>query len=262
MTSRVALITGASSGIGWELAKLFAKDGMRVALVARGTDRLEALAREIAAAHPSLAPPLVIGCDLSRPDAGDVIDAALKAADGEVEYLVNNAGYGLLGDALELDRADQLTMIDLNVRTLTDLSLRFGDQLVRHKGGLLNVASIASFQPGPRMAVYYATKAFVLSLTEALHAELAPHGVRVSALCPGPVRTGFQRRAGIGGEMVASLVVSVEDVAQAGYTGLMAGKTIVLPGFGIKAMAFAVRFLPRDFVVRMIHRANRSRKMA
>jgi short-subunit dehydrogenase len=262
MADHVALITGASSGIGWELAKLFAKGGARLALVARSTDRLEALAKEIVAEHPAAAPPLVIDCDLSRPDAGDVISAALKAADVEVEYLVNNAGYGLLGDAIALDRADQLAMIDLNVRALTDLSLRFADQLVRHKGGLLNVASVAAFMPGPRMAVYYATKAYVLSLTEALQSELAPRGVRVSALCPGPVRTGFQKRAGVASELNAGMVVSVEDVARAGYDGLMAGRAIVLPGFPMKALVLAVRLLPRSFVVRMIHRSQRRRKTA
>ena len=127
---------------------------------------------------------------------GDQIAAALTAAGVEVEYVVNNAGFGLFGHAIELDRAAQLGMIAVNIRAMTDLSLRFSDQLIRHRGGILNVGSIAGFLPGPGMAVYYASKAYVLSFTEALRRELAPRGVRVTALCPGPVPSEFQARAG------------------------------------------------------------------
>ena len=194
MTERVTLITGASAGIGTELARVFASHGHRVALVARRADRLTALADEIAAAGG--AAPIVIPCDLVQPDAGDRIAEALAASGVEVEYVVNNAGFGLFGQAVQRDRADQLDMITVNIRALTDLSLRFSDQLIRHRGGLLNVGSIAGFLPGPGMAVYYATKAYVLSFTEAMRAELAPHGVRVTVLCPGPVPSEFQARAG------------------------------------------------------------------
>ena len=194
MTERVTLITGASAGIGTELARVFASHGHRVALVARRADRLTALAAEITAAGG--AAPIVIPCDLVQPDAGDRIAEALAAAGVEVEYVVNNAGFGLFGRAVQRDRADQLDMITVNIRALTDLSLRFSDQLIRHRGGLLNVGSIAGFLPGPGMAVYYATKAYVLSFTEAMRAELAPHGVRVTVLCPGPVPSEFQARAG------------------------------------------------------------------
>ena len=142
------------------------------------------------------AAPIVIPCDLEQPDAGDRIAAILAAAGVEVEYVVNNAGFGMFGRAIERDRAEQLDMIDVNVRTLTDLSLRFSDSLIRHRGGMLNVGSIAGFLPGPGMAVYYASKAYVLSFTEAMRAELAPHGVRVTVLCPGPVPSEFQARAG------------------------------------------------------------------
>ncbi len=121
---------------------------------------------------------------------------ALAAAGVEVEYVVNNAGFGLFGRAVQRDRADQLDMIAVNIRALTDLSLRFSDHLIRNRGGMLNVGSIAGFLPGPGMAVYYATKAYVLSFTEAMRAELAPHGVRVTVLCPGPVPSEFQARAG------------------------------------------------------------------
>ena len=131
----------------------------------------------------------MIACDLEQPDAGDQIAAVLTAEGAEIEYVVNNAGFGLFGHAIELDRAAQLGMIAVNVRAMTDLSLRFSEQLIRHRGGILNVASIASFLPGPGMAVYYASKAYVLSFTEAMRRELAPRGVRVTALCPGPVNT-------------------------------------------------------------------------
>src|SRR5580692_2661620 len=171
VTERVTLITGASAGIGTELARVFASTGHRVALVARRADRLAALAGEIAAAGG--AAPIVIAVDLEQPDAGDRIAAALAAAGVEVDYVVNNAGFGLFGRAIELDRAGQLGIIDVNIRALTDLSLRFSESLIRHRGGILNVSSVAGFLPGPGMAAYYASKAYVLSFTEALRQELA-----------------------------------------------------------------------------------------
>lgn len=255
---RVALITGASAGIGCELAKLFAGNGHRVALVARRLDRLEAISADIVAAGGKQ--PLIIACDLADPDAGEVICAALGSANAEAEYLVNNAGFGLMGEWLQLDRAEQLSMVDVNVRALTDLSLRFVDQLARHKGGILNVASLASFLPGPRMAVYYATKAYVLSFSEALYCELAPRGVRVTALCPGPVPTEFQERAGIvPGFDSRVLNLSAATVALAGYRGLMAGKRLVLPGVGMKVIPFMLRFVPRAWVVAIVGRVQSSR---
>ena len=139
----------------------------------------------------------MIACDLTQPDAGDKIAEALAAAGVEVEYLVNNAGFGVFGRAVERDRADQLDMITVNIRALTDLSLRFSDQLIRHRGGILNVGSIAGFLPGPGMAVYYASKAYVLSFTEAMRAELAPHGVRVTVVCPARCRRNFRRGRGL-----------------------------------------------------------------
>lgn len=162
MGERVTLITGASAGIGTELARVFAANGHRLALAARREDRLAALAREIVTqGGPE---PLVIPCDLTSPDAGDTIEAALSAAGVELEFLVNNAGFGLFGKAVQLSRTEQLDMIAVNVRALTELSLRFADQLIRNKGGILNLGSVAGFLPGPGMAVYYASKAYVLSL--------------------------------------------------------------------------------------------------
>jgi short-subunit dehydrogenase len=253
VTERVTLITGASAGIGTELARVFASNGHRVALVARRADRLMTLAGEITAAGGTA--PIVIPCNLEQCDAGDKIAAALAAAGVEVEYVVNNAGFGLFGCAIELDRAEQLNIIAVNIRAMTDLSLRFSDSLIRNRGGVLNVGSIAGFLPGPGMAVYYASKAYVLSFTEALRQELAPRGVRVTALCPGPVPSEFQARAGFEpGFDSAILNVCASDVAQQGYRGLMANKRAVLPGLGIKIVPLLLRLFPRGFILAAVGR--------
>ena len=253
MAERVTLITGASAGIGTELVRVFASKGHRVAMVARRANRLQALAAELSG--KGLPAPIVIPCDLEQPAACDTIAAALSDAGVEVEFVVNNAGFGLFGRAAELDRNEQLAMIAVNVRALTDLSLRFADQLIRNRGGLLNVASIAGFLPGPGMAVYYASKAYVLSFTEALRGELGPKGVRVTALCPGPVPSEFQTRAGFKpGFDSAVLNVSAPDVAEAAYRGLMANKRAVLPGLGIKIVPFMLRLVPRDFILSAVAR--------
>lgn len=253
MTERVTLITGASAGIGTELARVFAANGHRLALVARRADRLAALASEITAKGGGA--PIVIPGDLEQPDAGDKIAAALAVAGVEVEFVVNNAGFGLFGNAIELDRAEQLGIVDVNIRALTDLSLRFSDQVIRHRGGILNVGSVAGFLPGPGMAVYYASKAYVVSFTEALRAELGPRGVRVTVLCPGPVPSEFQVRAGFEpGFDSAVLNVSAADVAKTAYRGLMANKRAVLPGFGIKVVPLMLRLFPRGFILAAVAR--------
>ena len=248
MTERVTLITGASAGIGTELARIFAAKGHRLALTARRADRLNQLAGEIVAAGG--AQPIVIVCDLEQADACDKIETALASAGVELEYLVNNAGFGVFGRAVKRDRNDQIGMIAVNIRALTDLTLRFADQLIRNRGGVLNMGSIAGFLPGPGMAVYYASKAYVLSFSEAMRCELAPHGVRVTVVCPGPVLTEFQGRAGFRpGFDSAILKVSPAEVARQGYEGLMANKRAVLPGVLIKLVPFLLRFFPRSFVL-------------
>jgi uncharacterized protein len=253
VTERVTLITGASAGIGTELARVFSSKGHRVALVARRADRLAALAAQITAAGGRA--PITVVCDLEQADAGDRIAAALAAEGVDIEYVVNNAGFGLFGTAIELDRAGQLGIVDVNIRAMTDLSLRFSDQLIRNRGGILNVGSIAGFLPGPGMAVYYASKAYVLSFTEALRAELAPRGVRVTVLCPGPVPSEFQARAGFEpGFDSAVLNVSAADVAKAAYDGLMSNKRAVLPGIGIKIVPFLLRLFPRGFILGAVAR--------
>lgn len=257
--NRVALITGASSGIGVELARVFAAQGHRVALVARREDRLHTVAGEIIAAGG--ATPILIPCDLAQRDSGDRIAQALIAANAEVEFVVNNAGYGLFGRAMQLCRDDQLGIVDVNIRALTDLTLRFAESVIRHRGGILNVASVAGFMPGPGMAAYYASKAFVLSFTEALHAELKPLGVRVCVLCPGPVPSEFQSRAGYrAGMHVTPIDVAPDRVARAAYDGLMAGTRVVLPGIAAKLVPLWVRLTPRALVLAMIDRVQMRRR--
>jgi len=245
----VTVITGASAGIGVELARVFAREGHALALVARREDRLHALADALAAAGK--ARPLVIAADLAAPDAVRKIADALRAQGAEPQYMVNNAGFGLVGLADMRPREDELAMIDLNVRALTDLSLAFADSLARHKGGVLNVGSVAGFLPAPGMAVYYATKAYVISFSEALHAELKPRGVRVTVLCPGPVPTEFAEVAGLKKNSAPSLLtVSPERVAEEGYRGLMRGRRIVVPGLANKLITKIVPLVPRSLLLR------------
>jgi short-subunit dehydrogenase len=249
----VTLITGASAGIGWALAELFGRHGHELVLVARRLPELERLADRIAA---SGAPrPTVLGLDLGQPGIGDRIVAELAARDIAPRYVVNNAGFGLIGPAEGLARADQLAMIDLNVRTLTDLSLAFIPSLAEHRGGILNVASVAAFLPGPGMAVYYATKAYVLSFSEALNYELRSRDIRVTVLCPGPVPTEFQARAGIERRSSSILDRSVEEVAQAGYDGLMQGRRVVVPGWQNRLVTQMTRLVPRGLVLDLAARA-------
>jgi len=258
----VTVVTGASAGIGAALARVFARHCHALALVARREDRLRMLADEIVAGGGVR--PLVIGADLQRPDSVRAVADALAAQGVEPQYMVNNAGFGLVGHAAALDRAEQMAMIDLNMRTLAGLSLAFVDSLARHKGGILNVGSMAGFLPGPGMTVYYATKAFVLSFSEALHSELKPRGVRVTVLCPGPVPTEFGQRAGLSGRSLSPeiLTQSAEQVAEAGYRGLMQGRRTVVPGLVNKAVVTAIRFVPRRALLALLDARQRRRMSA
>ena len=258
----VTVITGASSGIGAELARVFARHGHELVLVARRDDRLRALADEIAAG--GAAKPLVIAADLLRPGAAGQIAEALAAHGAEPQFMVNNAGFGLVGLATARDRDEQLAMIDLNVRALTELSLAFVDSLARHRGGLLNVGSMAGFLPGPGMAVYYATKAYVLSFSEALHSELKARGVRVTVLCPGPVPTEFAARAGVGGGSLAPgfLTKSAGYVAELGYRGLMRGQRVVIPGLANKLITILIRLVPRRLLLAAVNSRQSRRRSA
>lgn len=254
----VTLITGASSGIGEALVRVFAAQGHQIAMVARREQPMTLLATEIAVRTKIR--PHVVPVDLGRSDAPARIAHELLGRGLEPEYVVNNAGFGLVGPAAKLDRADQLAMIDLNIRALTDLSLRWVDSLTRNKGGILNVASVAGFLPAPGMAVYHATKSYVLSFSEALHEELKPLGVRVTALCPGPVPTGFQARAGVATTLYPPILTQTANtVARAGYNGLKTGKAIVVPGLANKVVTLLPRLFSRSLVRRAAHAVQRKR---
>jgi short-subunit dehydrogenase len=253
----VCLITGASAGIGAALAWPFARAGHALALTARRQDRLNQLADAIAGEGHRR--PAAIAADLTSPAGIAALAKALAALGLEPAFVVNNAGFGRYGAAAEIDRARQLAMIDLNMRALTDLSLRWIDSIKRHRGGILNVASVAGFLPGPGMAVYYATKAYVLSFSEALHAELGPEGVRVTALCPGPVETEFFGLAETPEDYFpAAFMRTAERVAREGYEGLMAGRRVVVPGAANRIVPWLPRLLPRALTLAIM--AKRWRK--
>jgi hypothetical protein len=251
----VTLITGASAGIGAALARTFAGRGHELMLVARREQKLRELADEIAAlGHPR---PHVQPVDLERHDAVEQIAGAMARLGVEPEIVVNNAGFGLLGTAASLSRAEQLAMVDVNVRALTDLSLAFVDALERRRGGILNVASVAAFLPGPNMAVYYATKAYVVSFSDALHWELRSRGIRVTALCPGPVPTEFQARAGFTSDGSTDMLTrSAERVALDGYRALQRGRRLAVPGFANRATTIVTKFLPRRLLMAAVGRYN------
>jgi hypothetical protein len=255
----LTLITGASAGIGRALAHVFAQHGHELMLIARREQRLAELADTIAAQGHER--PLTLALDLAQTGAVERIRDALAKADAEPEFVVNNAGFGLFGAADVLDLNEQLAMIDLNVRVLTELSLAFVAPLQRRRGGILNVASVAGFLPGPGMAVYYASKAYVVSFSEALHRELKPRGVRVTVLCPGPVPTEFQGRAGVRGESFPRMITqTAERVAQEGYRGLMASRRLVIPGFANKLVTFLLRLTPRQLALAGVEARQRIRR--
>lgn len=239
----VALITGASAGLGVEFARQLSKRGHRLVLAARRKQRLEELAHELGNAR-------AVAIDLSKANAAAKLMADIEAAGEQVDILVNNAGFGLIGRFAELDAKRERQMIDLNVGTLTDLCRAVAPQMIaRRSGGIINVASTAAFQPGPKMAVYFATKAFVLSLTEALHEELKPHGVRVTCLCPGPTRTEFGEVAGFGGNSLFDRVaMEAPEVVAAGLRGLDKNHAVVVTGLLNKIVAASTRFAPRPIV--------------
>jgi hypothetical protein len=240
---KVALVTGASAGLGVEFARQLSKRGHRLVLVARRKQRLEELANELGKAR-------ALAIDLSKAGAAAKLMADLEAHGETVDLLVNNAGFGLIGWFAELDAKRQRQMIDLNVSTLTDLCRAVAPAMIRRRsGGIINLASTAAFQPGPKMAVYFATKSFVLSLSEALHEELKPHGVHVTCLCPGPTRTEFGEVAGFGGNgLFDRLAMESPEVVKSGLDGLDSNKAVVIPGLVNKVGAFSSRFAPRSVV--------------
>ncbi len=257
MPRETVLITGASSGIGEELARRFAADGSDLVLVARSDERLRELAAGLEKGNGISA--RVEPADLAAPGACEALVERLTAAGVDVDVLVNNAGFGARGAVAELDAERQLGMIRLNVEALTALTrLLLPGMLARRRGGVLNVASTAAFQPGPFMAVYYATKAYVQSFTEALAEELRGSGVTVTSLAPGPTLTGFQKEA----EMEETLLLKLgpmraAPVARAGHRAFRRGRTVVIPGLGNRLLAFSTRLTPR-WLLRRVVRALQS----
>ena len=245
------LITGASSGIGRELARLFAGDGAELVLVARSEGRLAELAGELTADYGVQAQ--VVPADLSQPAGPGQIMEALAHRHIEVDVLVNNAGFGAHGPVAGLGVARQLEMIEVNVAALTRLTaLLVPGMLERHRGAILNVASVAAFAPGPNQVVYCATKAYVLSFTEALAEEVRGSGVRVCCLAPGATQTEFATQAGMDSTRLFRWgVMDAERVARAGHDGLRRGKTLVIPGLLNQALAFSVRLSPRILVTKI-----------
>lgn len=249
-----ALVTGASSGIGLELAHLLAERGYSLLLVARSRAALEKIADTVQKNHSVKA--VAISLDLGTADAAEKLFEQTKSYD--VELLINNAGFGALGPFVEMSHENAKSMIQVNITTLTELTRLFlPSMLEKKRGRILNVASTAAFQPGPLMAVYYASKAYVLSFSEAIAEELRGTGVTVTALCPGPTTSGFQSRAKMESVRMVktkSLLMDSKTVAEQGLKAMFEGRPLIITGFLNRAIAGSVKFTPRTWVTRMIRR--------
>lgn len=259
-SQRIALVTGASSGIGLELARQFATHQYDLVLVARNRARLMEIGADFQKAYGvnvRISPK-----DLSHSKAPQELFEELTEAGVRIHTLVNNAGFGGYGEFASSDLQHELEMMQLNMVSLTYLTKLFLPQIIAAQGSVLNVASTAAFQPGPLMAVYFATKAYVLSFSEALAEELAPRGVKVSVLCPGPVPSGFQQRANLeGSSMLKSpAVLDAATVAQIGFEALEAGKRVVIPGKINQVGVQMLRLSPRNVVTRMVKKYQEKKK--
>jgi short-subunit dehydrogenase len=255
--SETVLITGASSGIGLELAKYFAADDSRLILLARNSEALEKLAEQLR--RENKIEPIVLKADLSSPETPNRIFQDLSARNIFVDVLVNNAGFGLHDEFVKLPLQRQLEIIQVNVTALTELTGLFLPGMIeRKRGGILNVSSVAGFLPGPNMAVYYASKAFVQSFTEALAEELCETGVAVSACCPGATETNFSQVAR--GQKVRkskTSKMSAEQVARFGHRAFREKQVVSIPGFQNRLLVFLTRILPRRIVRKAVHSFNK-----
>jgi short-subunit dehydrogenase len=250
------LITGASSGIGLELTKIFAAEDCRLILVARNQNALEKLAEELRQGNKIEV--VVLPADLSLPETPKKIFQELHSKKIHVDVLVNNAGFGAIGAFSALAAERQIEMIQVNVTALTELTRLFLPEMIQRRGGgILNVSSVAGFVPGPGMAVYYATKAFVLSFSEALAAELEGTGVNVTALCPGPTPTNFGNVAGSKNvRLMRAPGTSAEKVARDGHAAFRRGRAIEVPGLQNKFVVFLARLLPRILIRKTVRKFN------
>ena len=251
MGEETVLITGASSGIGRELAKCFAADGSRLILLARNQDALRELANELQQAHKTQSE--ILPADLADPGAPLRVHEQLQGKGIQVDVLVNNAGFGAVGQFVELPLQRQLDMLEVNITALTRLTrLLLPGMVHRRRGGVLNVASTAAFQPGPLMAVYYASKAYVLSFSEAIAEELEGTGVTVTASCPGPTLTNFAEAANVKfSRLFMRSAMSAEEVARLGHDAFRKGKVVAVAGFRNWLLSSSVRFSPR-FAIRKV----------
>lgn len=256
MAKETVLITGASSGIGMGLAKLFAADGSDLVLVARREDRLNELAEELKSEHGIEVH--VLPKDLSKKTSPKEIFNHLKKEKIEIDVLVNNAGFGSRGMVSELDTDLQVDMVQVNAAALTHLTSLFLPGIIeRGQGGILNVGSLAGFQPGPNLAVYFATKAYVLSFTEALAEEISNPNIKVSCFAPGPVKTEFGEKSDLEDSLLFKLsLMDLEPAVKAGYEGFRKGKTIVIPGLKQQIVPFLNRFTPRLIVRKIAKKLN------
>ena len=254
---KTILITGASSGIGYELAKTAAKEGFNLVVAARSKDKLENLAGELQSLHQTETK--VIAMDLAEPGSGTRLYDQLKTENVIIDILVNNAGFADFGFFIERDWEKERRMINLNITTLTELTKLFArDMVKRGEGKILNVASTAAFQPGPLMAVYYATKSYVLHFSEALSNELKGTGVTIMTLCPGATISGFQETAEMKHSRLMKIMpfVSSEKVARYAFRVLMKNKTVAIPGLFNKMGVFSIRLIPRKMATNMIRKMS------
>lgn len=254
------LITGASSGIGYELAKIFARNNHNLILVARSTTKLLDLKNEIVAKHQVLVE--VLTCDLSQSQSAQKLFETVQTQKWAVDILVNNAGFGTHGSFVDIELKKTQEMIQLNILTLTELTKLFLPDMISKKSGrILNVASTASFQPGPLMSVYYATKAFVLFFSEGIFEELKNSGVTVTALCPGPTESGFQQAANLGDVSLFDTlkIPTSKMVAEYGYKALMQGKVVAVHGSMNKIFSSTVGLLPRGLVRKLVKKLQQKR---
>jgi len=250
-----ALITGASNGIGLELAKVFAANNHNLVLVARSADKLENLKTELVAEYGIDV--LNMPKDLAQPGAPKEIYQTLKEKNITIHYLVNNAGFGDFGFFHETNWDKEASMIDLNVRSLTEMTKLFVRDMVANRNGrVMNLASTASFQPGPLMSVYYATKHYVLAFSEAIANELSDYNVTVTALCPGPTASGFQSASDIEDSRLVKgkKLPTSEEVAVYGYKAMMKGKRVAIHGTMNRLLAESVRFMPRKMVTKTVRK--------
>lgn len=259
--NQTALITGASWGFGYELAKKFAHDGYNLVLVARSVERLNEIANELSKQYGITV--TVVAKDLFSPTAANEIHQRMTDANIQIDVLVNNAGFGTYGQFSEIELEKDLNLVQLNVVVVTHMTKLFlQDMLARKQGRILNVASMAAYLPGPYMATYFASKAYVKSFTESVNEEVKGSGVSLMALCPGVAATKFQETAqnekAIIGGTIDSLVMSAEDVINAAYQDFQKGKSLSIPGGSNKLMSFMVRFLPSFLLLKAVKTFNNS----